>query len=264
MSAPRGPSRARRRRETRAAARFSARRGKPAGRALRRRKCSPAAPAARPAAPRRCAAPADAPTRPWRRLSHSLAAGEGQRSGRLLQHLRGQPVFQREEGAPTRAVAAGIFEAGGDEGFEAGTSQSCRIMSVRLATATTDSGASRASLTNPRDHSAMSAADGSLLCADGSDCRHVSAACAPAPRQMSAVAWAKSASSLSAKSDLRSALIRQNVSWQSGPALTNASSSEPSAQRSSRHRRRRQKSPPSNRGTRHATFRGDGSSDGGV
>jgi hypothetical protein len=47
-------------------------------------------------------------------------------------------------------------------------SQACRIMSVRLAIATTDSGASRARRTNPRAHSAISAVDGSLRCATGS------------------------------------------------------------------------------------------------
>jgi monoamine oxidase len=60
-----------------------------------------------------------------------------------------------------------------------------------------------------------------------------SVACAPEPRQMSAAAWAKPASSLSESSDFRSLLVRQKASWQSGPALTKASSSAPSAQRSS-------------------------------
>jgi hypothetical protein len=50
---------------------------------------------------------------------------------------------------------------------------------------------------------------------------------------MSAAAWAKFASSLSESSDLRSLVMRQKASWQSGPALTKASSSAPSAQRSS-------------------------------
>ena len=60
-----------------------------------------------------------APQRRRVSLQDPFAAGEGQRAGRLLQHLRGKPVFQRKEGAPARAVAAGEFEPGGDEGLEA-------------------------------------------------------------------------------------------------------------------------------------------------
>ena len=54
-------------------------------------------------------------------------------------------------------------------------------MSVRLATATTDLGASRAIRTRPRDHSVISPASGSLRCATGTACKYASAACAPAP-----------------------------------------------------------------------------------
>ena len=50
-----------------------------------------------------------------------LVAGKGQRTRRLLQHLRGKSVFQGEESALPRPIAPGIFEAGGDEAFKAGT-----------------------------------------------------------------------------------------------------------------------------------------------
>ena len=195
-----------------------------------------------------------------------FAAGEGQRAGRLLQHLRGKPIFQREEGAAARAVAAGVFEPGGDEGLEAGSCRrpagSCRCGSPPprpIPAPRARAAPSRATTARYRPPRAAVAAHA------GSACRQASAACEPAPRQISAMAWAKSASSLSDSSDFRSAAHppERELAFRAGI-------DEGKLQRALRPSielgilRRRPKSPPSNRGTGRARCRGGGSGDAGV
>ena len=47
-----------------------------------------------------------------------FVAGKSQRAGRLLKHLRGQPIFQCKEGTLPRPVTTRVFETGGEEALK--------------------------------------------------------------------------------------------------------------------------------------------------